>query len=52
MRELMSADRDNVFSYIRGTDDDIFLFSINALSADETEYIVERILPDTRDGGR
>ncbi len=47
VRELMSADRDNVFSYIRGTDDDIFLFSINALSADETEYIVERILPDT-----
>lgn len=47
VRELMSADRDNVFSYIRGTDDDIFLFSVNALSADETEYIVERILPDT-----
>lgn len=43
MRTIIDRSKDTLFTYVCNSDDSIILFSINILSAEETEYLIERI---------
>lgn len=49
VRNIISRNKDILFSYIKQIENSLILFSINIISADETEYIIEKISPDTGD---